>query len=134
MEILLRQYQQYDLLKGIGELLDKKLSIFIVSNKTKREDQSLALQFEAITSGNLQACDIDKENNDVHISAHSIEEEIDTKIEAKVEIDISEEANSKGISIQKLLKQLYEKDNPVVGLFGKSLESLTITFSMGHQK
>lgn len=133
MEILLRQYQQYDLLKGIGELLDKKLSIFIVSNKTKREDQSLALQFEAITSGNLQACDIDKENNDVHISAHSIEEEIDTKIEAKVEIDISEEANSKGISIQKLLKQLYEKDNPVVGLFGKSLESLTITFSMGHQ-
>lgn len=42
-----------------------------------------------------------------------------TEIEAEVEVDITEEANSKRISIQKLLKQLYKQGNLAVGLLGE---------------
>lgn len=37
-------------------------------------------------------------------------------IEAEVEVDIAQEVKSKGISVQKLLKQLYEKKNFILRL------------------
>lgn len=59
---------------------------------------------------------------------------MDNEIEAEMKVDITKEANIKGISIQKQLKQLYEKGNPIVGILGEEYESLTIIFSMRHQK
>lgn len=44
---------------------------------------------------------------------------MDVDIESKLELDITEEANSKGISAQKLLKQSYKEGNLAVGLLGE---------------
>lgn len=52
-----------------------------------------------MTLENLQTCDIGKENNGAYISTPPIVEEMDTKIEVEVEVNITEEGNSRGISI-----------------------------------
>lgn len=49
---------------------------------------------------------------------------MDAKIEVVVEVDITEEANNRGMSVQKFLKQLYEECNIAVGLFGKESKNL----------
>lgn len=42
---------------------------------------------------------------------------MDTKVKAKVKVDIIKEALSMGVSVQRLLKQLYEEGNSEVGLY-----------------
>lgn len=56
---------------------------------------SNVLQFGTIRLEDLQAC---------NISTQQTKEEMDTEVEAEVEVDIDEIANSRGISIQRLLK------------------------------
>lgn len=62
------------------------------------------------------------------------EEDMDTEVEAEVEVDITEEASSRGIFVQKPLKQLYKNAIWQLAYLEKSLESLIFMFFMRHQK
>lgn len=47
---------------------------------------------------------------------------MDTEIKAEMEVNVSEEANSKAISVLKLLKHFYEEVNPAVDLLEEESE------------
>lgn len=69
-----------------GQTSRKEVAHLRIS-KVKEDDQIHALQFGTITREDLQA---------YNISTQQIEEEMDTEVEAKVEVDITKEANSRG--------------------------------------